>query len=288
AAPSDQDALALARRLVSYLPNNNMETPPYAAPVDDPNRMEEALNAIIPLDPRTPYRMHDVVEMVVDKCSFLELQSTYAQNALIGLARIGGYAVGIVGQEPSVLAGSLDIDAADKIARFVRFCDSFNIPLVTFVDSPGFLPGINQEHGGVIRHGAKILYAYANATNPKISIVTRKAYGGAYIAMSSKYMDTDVTYAWPSAEIAVMGAEGAANILFHKQIKAAEDSEAERKKVTQEYQNLFLNPYASAKAGFIDDVIEPKETRPMIVAALQILRNKRVQSLPRKHGNMPV
>ncbi|MCD4671132.1 MAG: acyl-CoA carboxylase subunit beta [Anaerolineaceae bacterium] len=288
AAPSDQDALALARRLVSYLPNNNMENPPYVEPADDPGRMDEVLNSIVPINPQTPYRMHDVVELVVDKGSFLELQSTYAQNALIGMARIGGYSVGIVGQEPSVLAGSLNIDAADKIARFVRFCDSFNVPLVTFVDSPGFLPGINQEHGGVIRHGAKILYAYANATNPKISIVTRKAYGGAYIAMSSKYMDTDVTYAWPSAEIAVMGAGGAANILYRRQIKAAEDPEAEREKLTQDYKDLFLNPYASAQAGYIDDVIEPKETRPMIVAALKTLRNKRKQNLPRKHGNMPV
>jgi propionyl-CoA carboxylase beta chain len=232
--------------------------------------------------------MHQVIEAVVDKDSFLELQPHWARNAIIGWARIGGYSVGIVGQEPSVMAGVIDIDAADKMTRFVRMCDCFNVPLVTFVDSPGFLPGVAQEHGGIIRHGAKLLFAYSEATVPKITVITRKAYGGAYVVMGSKYLGTDVTYAWPSAEIAVLGAEGAANILFKKQIDSAPDPAAERKRIADEYRAKFNNPYYAASTGDVDDIIEPKETRPKIIAALSALRDKYAPAPPRKHGNIPV
>jgi propionyl-CoA carboxylase beta chain len=232
--------------------------------------------------------MHEVIEKVVDQGSFLELQPTWACNAIVGLARMGGHSVGIVSQEPSVMAGVLDIDASDKITRFVRMCDCFNIPLVTFVDSPGFLPGMDQEQRGVIRHGAKVLYAYSEATVPKISIITRKAYGGAYVVMSSKYLGTDVNYAWPSAEIAVMGAEGAVNILFRRQIESASDQAAERKRLAEEYRQKFNNPYHAASSGYVDDIIEPRETRPKVIAALTALHDKYASSPPRKHGNIPV
>lgn len=287
-APSEKDALALVRKVLGYLPSNNVDNPPFVTPQDDPQRMDEALNHIVPQDASEAYTMHEVLERVVDKGSFLELQSGFARNAIVGLARLGGYSVGIVAQEPSVMAGVMDIDASDKITRFVQMCDSFNVPLVTFVDNPGFLPGTDMEYRGIIRHGAKVLYAYADASVPKISIITRKAYGGAYIVMSSKMMGADLALAWPSAEIAVMGPEGAANILYARQIKAAADPAAERKKYVEEYREQFLNPYASAKAGFIDDVIEPRETRPILIAALTALRDKHVSALPRKHGNMPV
>ena len=287
-AKSEHEALALARRVLSHLPANNVENPPFVTPEDDPLRMEEHLNSIVPLDAAMPYVMHQVIEAVVDTGSFLELQTYWARNAIIGLARIGGHSVGIVGQEPSVMAGVIDIDAADKMTRFVRMCDCFNIPLVTFVDSPGFLPGIAQEHGGIIRHGAKLLFAYSEATVPKVTVITRKAYGGAYVVMSSKYLGTDVTYAWPSAEIAVLGAEGAANILFKKQIESAADPAAERKRIADEYRQKFNNPYHAAAAGYVDDIIEPKETRPKIIAALSALRDKYAPAPPRKHGNIPV
>jgi acetyl-CoA carboxylase carboxyltransferase component len=287
-AETEQDALALARRLLGYFPSNNVDNPPFLQNGDDPGRMEEMLNNLVPMDPTEPYRMHDAIGWIVDRNSFIEFQSALAQNAITGFARMGGYSVGLVAQEPSVMAGVLDIDSADKIARFVRMCDAFNIPLVTLVDSPGFLPGVDQEHRGVIRHGAKVLYAYAEATVPKISIVTRKAYGGAYVVMSSKYMGTDINFAWPSAEIAVMGSEGAVNILYRKQIQEAEDSQAEREKLTEQYRVQFLNPYASAEQGYIDEVIEPRETRPRVIAALRALQDKHVQVLPRKHGNIPL
>ena len=287
-ARDEGDALTLCRNALSYLPNNNVENPPVIAPADDPLRMDKDLNQIIPQDTSMPYNMHEIIQRVVDRSSLLELQSAFAQNAIIGFARMNGSTVGIVAQEPSVIAGVIDIDAADKICRFVRLCDCFNIPLVTFVDSPGFLPGVNQEHRGIIRHGAKVLYAYANATVPKVSIVTRKAYGGAYVVMSSKYLGTDMTYAWPSAEIAVMGPEGAANILYRKQIEDAEDKEAERKKLTEQFRAQFLNPYAAAQAGYIDEVIEPCETRAKLIAALSALREKQVSTPNRKHGNIPV
>ncbi|HEX2993715.1 MAG TPA: acyl-CoA carboxylase subunit beta, partial [Anaerolineales bacterium] len=235
----EKEALDMVREYLSYMPSNNVENPPFAKPGDDPMYMDDSLNSIIPIDPSEPYIMHQVIEKIVDKGSFLEFQSGWARNAIIGLARIGGHSVGVVGQEPAIMAGVIDIDAADKMTRFVRMCDCFNIPLVTFVDSPGFLPGIAQEHGGIIRHGAKLLYAYSEATVPKVCIITRKAYGGAYVVMSSKYLGTDVTYAWPSAEIAVLGAEGAANILYKKQIDSAPDPAAERKKLANEYREKF-------------------------------------------------
>jgi propionyl-CoA carboxylase beta chain len=285
---SEKDALDLVRDFLSYLPSNNVENPPYTKPTDDPAYMDETLNSIVPIDPSEPYIMHQVIEKIVDKGSFLEFQAGWARNAIVGLARIGGHSVGLVSQEPAIMAGVIDIDAADKMTRFVRMCDCFNIPLVTFVDSPGFLPGIAQEHGGIIRHGAKLLYAYSEATVPKICIITRKAYGGAYVVMSSKYLGTDVTYAWPSAEIAVLGAEGAANILFKKQIEESPDPAAERKKLASEYREKFNNPYHAASTGYVDDIIEPRESRPKIIASLSALRDKYAPAPPRKHGNIPV
>ncbi|MBN1680677.1 MAG: acyl-CoA carboxylase subunit beta [Anaerolineae bacterium] len=288
AADSEQEALAMCRKVLSYLPSNNVENAPYFTPTDDPLRMDDELNSIVPIDSAIPYSMHEVISRVVDKNTFFELQPTYAQNAIVGLARIGGHSVGIVAQEPSMMAGVIDIDAADKITRFVRMCDCFNAPLVTFVDSPGFLPGVEQEHRGIIRHGAKVLYAYSEATVPKISIITRKAYGGAYVVMSSKYLGTDVNYAWPSAEIAVMGAEGAVNILYREQISEAKDPEAERKRLADDYRQRFNNPYHAASAGYVDDIIEPRETRAKIIASLAALRDKYSPAPPRKHGNIPV
>jgi propionyl-CoA carboxylase beta chain len=285
---SEKDALDLVRDFLSYLPSNNVENPPYLKSSDDLAYMDGSLNSIVPLDPSEPYIMHQVIEKIIDKGSFLEIQANWARNAIVGLARIGGHSVGVVGQEPAIMAGVIDIDAADKMTRFVRMCDCFNIPLVTFVDSPGFLPGIAQEHGGIIRHGAKLLYAYSEATVPKICIITRKAYGGAYVVMSSKYLGTDVTYAWPSAEIAVLGAEGAANILFKKQIEEAADPAAERKKLASEYREKFNNPYHAASTGYVDDIIEPRESRPKIIASLSALRDKYAPAPPRKHGNIPV
>ncbi|MBI5669885.1 MAG: acyl-CoA carboxylase subunit beta [Chloroflexi bacterium] len=287
-APSEVEALALCRRALSYLPSNNVENPPFVTPLDDPLRMDDSLNSIVPLDPGVAYRMHDVIESVVDHGSFLELQPDWAQNAVVGFARLGGHAVGLVAQEPSIMAGVIDINASDKMTRFVRLCDCFNIPLVTFVDSPGFLPGVGQEHAGIIRHGAKVLYAYSEATVPKISVITRKAYGGAYVVMSSKYLGTDVNYAWPSAEIAVMGAEGAVNIVYRNQIAAAADPQAERERLVQEYRRQFSNPYHAAGAGYIDDIIEPRETRAKIITSLAALRDKYAPAPPRKHGNIPV
>ncbi len=288
AVPSEQAALATVRQFLGYLPSNNIENPPFVQPTDSPARMDEALNSLVPLDPSLPYVMHQVIEAIVDQGTFLEIQPMWARNAIVGLARIGGHSVGIVAQEPAVMAGVIDIDASDKMTRFVHMCDCFNIPLVTFVDSPGFLPGIAQEHGGIIRHGAKLLYAYSNATVPKVTVITRKAYGGAYVVMSSKYLGTDVTYAWPSAEIAVLGAEGAVNILFKKQIESAADPAAERKKLADDYRQRFNNPYTAASTGYVDDIIEPKESRPKIIAALAALRDKYAPAPPRKHGNIPV
>ncbi len=286
-AKKDEDALKLVRRVLSYLPSNNVDNAPVVETKDSARRMDAALNKIVPIDPGMAYSMHEVISHIVDKDSFLELQTGFAQNVVVGLARMGGQSVGIIGQEPSVMAGVIDIDATDKICRFVRFCDCYNIPLVTFTDSPGFLPGVGQEHRGIIRHGAKVLFAYTEASVPKISIVTRKAYGGAYIVMSSKPLGADVAFAWPSAEIAVMGPEGAANILYRKEIDAAADPAAKRAEKVKEFRDQFLNPYVSASAGYIDDVIEPKETRPRVIAALAALRDKFTPSLPRKHGNNP-
>lgn len=285
---NEQDAIALARQALSYLPSNNVEQAPVAQSNDAFSRRSEILNSLVPEDPNQPYSMKDAIHAIMDQGSFLEIQAGYAPNAIVGLARLAGRPVGVVSQEPAMMAGVMDINSADKISRLVRMCDAFNLPIVTFVDSPGFLPGVHQEHGGVIRHGAKVLFAYAEATVPKVSVVTRKAYGGAYVVMSSKYLGTDITYAWPSAEIAVMGAEGAANILYGRQINAAEDPQAERERLTQQYQEDYLNPYAAAKAGYIDEVIEPAETRQKLIEALQALENKVEMNPARKHGNMPV
>jgi propionyl-CoA carboxylase beta chain len=284
----EENALQMARYLLSYLPSNNIENPPYVATEDAPDRLAPELNELVPVDPGTPYNMHTAIEAVVDRGTFLETQSGFARNAIVGFGRFEGHAVGIVAQEPSVMAGVVDIDAADKIARFVRFCDAFNLPIVTFIDSPGFLPGVSQEHGGIIRHGAKVLYAYSEANVPKISVVTRKAYGGAYVVMSSKYLGTDMYYAWPSAEIAVMGAEGATNILYRRELANAADPEAEKERLEAEYRQRYLNPYAAASAGYVDDVIEPAETRWMVIKALRAIGNKSENRPARKHGNMPV
>jgi acetyl-CoA carboxylase carboxyltransferase component len=287
-AVNEPEALRLTRHLLSYFPSNNVENPPYISPSDDPLRMDPELNSLIPIDAYEAYSMHEVIYHVVDRDTFLEIQPSWAMNAVIGLARIGGHSVGVVAQEPTVMAGVIDIDASDKMARFVRMCDCFNIPIVTFVDSPGFLPGTHQEYGGIIRHGAKVLYAFSEATVPKITVITRKAYGGAYVVMSSKYLGTDVTYAWPSAEIAVMGAEGAVNILFKRQIEAADDPETEKQQLVDDYRQRFNNPYFAAREGYVDDIIEPKETRPKIVASLAALRDKQASAPARKHGNIPV
>jgi len=287
-AVSDIEAIALCRKVLSYLPSNHIENPPFTATADSPDRQDEALNHLIPLDPTEAYSMHEAVEQIVDHGSFLELQSGFAQNAMVGLARLNGYPVGIIAQEPMVMAGVIDIDSADKITRFVRLCDCYNLPVITFVDSPGFLPGVEQEHRGIIRHGAKVLYAYSEAMVPKISIVTRKAYGGAFVVMSSKYLGTDLTLAWPSAEIAVMGPEGAVNILYRKQIDSAVDPACERTRLVEEYRQRFLTPYMAASAGALDDIIEPRETRSRLIAALAALREKYAPSPSRKHGNIPV
>jgi len=287
-APNDQSAIAVARRVLSYLPSNNTENPPYVETGDDPNRMDEELNHIMPADANEPYDMFRVINGIVDRDTFLELQSTFATNAIIGLSRMGGYTVGIIAQNPAVMAGSMEMNSADKIARFVRFCDAFNIPLVTFCDSPGFLPGVSSEHNGVIRHGAKVLFAYSEATVPKIQITTRKGYGGAYIVMSSKLLGADLAFAWPTAEIAVMGPEGAANVVYRKQIQAAEDPAAERAKMVAEYRKAFLNPYSAAADGYIDDVIEPRETRKRVIVALTALRDKAEATPAKKHGNIPL
>ena len=288
ATKTEKEALGLCRQALGYFPSNNVENPPFIPSGDSSLRMDEELNHIVPIDPSLPYSMHDVIKKIIDNGTFLEIQPAWARSAVVGLARMGGFSVGIVAQEPDELAGVIDIDASDKIARFVRMCDCFNIPLVTFVDSPGFLPGVAQEHHGIIRHGAKVLYAYAEATVPKVTVITRKAYGGAYVVMGSKYLGTDVTFAWPSAEIAVMGAEGAVNILSGKEITAADDPKAERARRVEEYRQKFNNPYYAAKNGYIDDVIEPRETRPKIIASLSALRDKYADHPPRKHGNIPV
>lgn len=285
---TEEQALRDCRRILAYLPSNNVENPPIQETGDDPQRMDDRLNNIVPLDPSEPYSMHDVIEMVVDRGTFIELKPRWACNAITGLARINHHSVGIIAQEPSVMAGVLDINSSDKISRFVRMCDCFNIPLVTFVDSPGFLPGIDQEHNGVIRHGAKILYAYAEATVPKIAVITRKAYGGAYVVMSSKFLGTDANFAWPSAEIAVMGAEAAVNVLYKRQIASAEDPAAEHKRLVTEYRQKFGSPIYAAQSGYVDDVIEPRETRPRVIAALASLRDKFSVTPPKKHGNIPV
>jgi acetyl-CoA carboxylase carboxyltransferase component len=288
AVDTEEECLSLLRRLLSYLPLNNLDDPPYIAPSDRPDRREARLNEIVPDDPVKSYGMHEVIRLIVDDGEFLEVQAEFARNMIVGFARLNGYPVGIVAQQPSVLAGVLDIDASDKAARFVRFCDCFNIPLVTLVDVPGFLPGVKQEHGGIIRHGAKLLYAYIEATVPKLSVITRKAYGGAYTVMSSKEARGDINFAWPSAEIAVMGPEGAVNIVFKDEIEKASDPDGVRERLVAEYREKFANPYVAAARGYLDDVIEPSETRPKLIRALESLRHKRDSNPPKKHGNIPL
>lgn len=286
-APDDRAVIELIKRLLSYLPQNNNEDPPQIMPYDRADRQEPALNALAPADERQGYDIHTLIDLVFDHDSFLEIQPLFAPNAVVGFARLDGYAVGVVANQPAVMAGVLDIDSSDKIARFVRICDAFNIPIITFVDTTGFLPGIEQEYGGVIRHGAKIIYAYSEATVPKISVVVRKAIGGAYVAMSSKQLRCDLNFAWPSAQIAVMGAEGAVRILRRDELRAAADPAKLMAEFVAEYRRKFFNPYHAADLGQIDEVIEPAETRPRLIRALEILRTKVQQNPPRKHGLYP-
>jgi propionyl-CoA carboxylase beta chain len=287
-ADSDEDALALIRRLLAFLPQNNLDEVPRADAADDPRRMDPSLDTFVPADPNRPYDMRDVIARIVDRGDFLEVHELFAPNLVVGFARLGGRSVGVVAQQPAVLAGVLDINSSVKGARFVRFCDAFNIPLVTFVDVPGFLPGTAQEHGGIIKHGAKLLYAYCEATVPKLAVITRKAYGGAYDVMSSKHIRGDLNLAWPTAEIAVMGPEGAIDIVFRRELDAAADREAMRARLAAEYRAKFATPYVAASRGYIDDVIEPRETRPRLISALEMLAGKRDRNPPRKHGNIPL
>jgi len=287
-AEDDAATLALVRELLSFLPGNNVDDPPLGPADDPPDRRDPALRTLVPDDPRKPYDMHDVLTAVVDDGHFFEVQAGWARNILVGFARLGGRPVGIVASQPAFLAGCLDIDASVKAARFVRFCDCFNVPLVTFVDVPGFLPGTNQEWGGIIRHGAKLLYAYCEATVPKLTVITRKAYGGAYDVMSSKHIRGDVNLAYPTAEIAVMGPEGAVNVVFREEIAKATDPDGERERLVTEYRRTFANPFKAAELGYVDEVIMPEDTRPRLIAALAMLRTKRDRNPPKKHGNIPL
>ncbi|HEU4403628.1 MAG TPA: acyl-CoA carboxylase subunit beta [Candidatus Polarisedimenticolia bacterium] len=288
AAADDRAALGLIRDLLSYLPSNNMEDPPRREPADDPDREDDRLDALVPADPNKPYDIKDVLRAVLDEGAFLEVHEHYARNLVVGFGRLDGGSVGIVANQPAVLAGTLDIDASLKGARFVRFCDAFNIPIVTFEDVPGFLPGTDQEHRGIIRHGAKLLYAFAEATVPKVTVITRKSYGGAYCVMGSKHIRTDFNFAWPTAEIAVMGPEGAVNVLFRRELQAARDADALRQKKVAEFRDKFANPYVAAERGFVDEVIEPRSTRAKVIRALALLRTKKDTNPPKKHGNIPL
>ncbi len=288
AADDEASCLDQIRRLMAFLPSNNLDDPPLRMSSDPVDRMDETLDSIVPDQPTRSYDMHLVIRSVVDDGEFLEVHADYAQNLVVGFAHLGGRSVGIVAQQPTVLAGVLDINASVKGARFVRFCDAFNIPLVTFVDVPGFLPGVGQEHGGIIRQGAKLLYAYCEATVPKVTVITRKAYGGAYDVMSSKHIRADLNFAWPTAEIAVMGIEGAVNIVFRDELSSSPDPAALRIDLEREYRERLANPYVAAARGYVDDVIAPRETRPRLINALEMLRNKRDQNPPKKHGNIPL
>jgi len=288
AVDDDRECIAVLRELLSYLPSNNLDDPPRAATADSADREEPALDSIVPDAPNQPYDMLDIIRLVVDDGGFLEVHQHYARNIIVGFARLDGRPVGIVANQPAVLAGTLDIDASVKGARFVRFCDAFNIPLVTFEDVPGFLPGTVQEYGGIIRHGAKLLFAFAEATVPKVTVITRKAYGGAYCVMSSKHIRTDFNYAWPTAELAVMGPEGAVNILYKRELEAASDPAAARADKVREFREKFANPYIAAGRGFLDEVIHPRETRRKLTTALRNLEGKRVRNPAKKHGNIPL
>ncbi len=288
AVDDDRECIALLRELLSYLPSNNLDDPPRATTADSPDREDAGLDTIVPIAPNQPYDMLDIIRTVVDDGGFLEVHQHYARNLIVGFARLDGRSVGVVANQPAFLAGTLDIDASVKGARFVRFCDAFNIPLVTFEDVPGFLPGTVQEYGGIIRHGAKLLYAFAEATVPKVTVITRKAYGGAYCVMSSKHIRTDFNYAWPTAELAVMGPEGAVNILYKRELESAADPAAARADKVREFREKFANPYIAAARGFIDEVIHPRETRRKLTTALRNLEGKRVKNPPKKHGNIPL
>lgn len=285
---SEQQCFDDIKKLISFLPDNNLSAPPLLQCNDDVNRICERLNEIVPEQPSKPYDMKDVIRLIVDNRDFFEVHQYYAQNIIVGFARMAGATVGLVANQPKVLAGVLDVDSSDKAARFVRFCDAFNIPIITLTDVPGYLPGIGQEHGGVIRHGAKLLYAYSEATVPKINVIIRKAYGGAYIAMSSRHLAADMVFAWPTAEIAVMGPEGAANIIFKKDIAQSQNADIVRAQKIEEYKNKFAKPYVAASRGYVDDVIEPATTRPRIISALQLFASKRENSPAKKHGNIPL
>jgi propionyl-CoA carboxylase beta subunit len=288
AARDEAEALDDVRRLLAHLPQNNLGDAPRIVPRDPADRMDAELDHVVPDDPSRPYDMHDVITRITDDGGFLEIQPGWAPNILIGFARLGGRSVGIVAQQPAVLAGALDIDASIKAARFVRTCDCFNVPIITLVDVPGFLPGVSQEHGGIIKHGAKLLYAYCEATVPKITVITRKAYGGAYDVMSSKHIRGDMNFAWPTAEIAVMGADGAVSIIFKDAIDAADDPVAERQRLVADYETGFANPYVAAARGYVDDVIKPSETRLRLIRALEVLQDKRDTNPRKKHGNIPL
>jgi propionyl-CoA carboxylase beta chain len=288
AADDDRACLALVRDLLSFLPSNNLDDPPRASTTDSPDREDAALDTLVPRSPTQPYDMLDLIHTVADEAYFLEVHQHYAKNIIVGFARLDGKPVGIVANQPAVLAGTLDIDASLKGARFVRFCDAFNIPLVTFEDVPGFLPGTVQELGGIIKHGAKLLFAFAEATVPKVTVITRKAYGGAYCVMSSKHLRTDFNYAWPTAELAVMGPEGAVNILYKRELEAAVDPAVARAEKIAEFRTKFANPYIAASRGFVDEVIHPRETRRKLITALRNLENKRDKNPPKKHGNIPL
>ena len=288
AAENDEDCLRTIRQLLSFIPSNNLEDPPRVAAIDPIDRVDERLNRVVPEAPNVPYDIRDIIHLVVDDAYLFEVHEHYAKNIVVGFARLGGRSVGIVANQPAHLAGVLDIDASVKAARFVRFCDCFNIPLITFEDVPGFLPGVQQEHGGIIRHGAKLLFAFAEATVPKITLITRKAYGGAYCVMASKHIRADVNFAYPTAEIAVMGAEGAVGVLYRREIAQAESPELESKSRADEFREKFASPYVAAERGFIDEVIEPKLTRPKLIRALEMLDTKRDQNPPKKHGNIPL
>jgi len=288
AVEDDRECLAMIRDLLSYLPSNNLDDPPRTHAADDVDREVEALDSLVPASPNQPYDMLDLIHAVADDGHFLEVHQHYAKNIIVGFARLGGRAAGIVANQPAVLAGTLDINASVKAARFVRFCDAFNVPLVTFEDVPGFLPGTVQEYGGIIKHGAKLLFAFAEATVPKITVITRKAYGGAYCVMASKHIRTDFNYAWPTAELAVMGPEGAVNILYKRELDAASDAVSVRAEKVTEFREKFANPYIAAGRGFIDEVIRPRDTRRRLIAALKNLENKRDKNPPKKHGNIPL
>ena len=288
ATETEEECLGLIRPLLSFMPQNNVEDPPFVPTQDDPNRADPRLRDHVPDNPNKPYDMTALIQMVADDGIFLEVHQHWGRNIVVGFARFGGKSVGVVGNQPDVLAGCLDIDASTKGGRFVRFCDAFSIPLVTFVDVPGFLPGTAQEFGGIIRHGAKLLYAYAEATVPKVTVITRKAYGGAYDVMSSKHIRGDVNYAYPQSEIAVMGPDGAVNIVFRDRIVKSDDAEETRSRLVADYRKTFANPYKAAELGYIDEVIKPEETRPRIISALQMLENKKDENPPKKHGNIPL